>query len=149
MDTQKQIGLWVDHRRAVMVYLNGKESHVKEIYSNVEKHTRPSGGSRTKTPYGPQDIVAEDNRERRFQNHLREYFDEIIADLSATINLHSIYIFGPGQAKLELQKRIKSKGLENYIIEIETADKMTDPQISAKVRDFFKKSSNSKSQKNK
>jgi hypothetical protein len=45
----------------------------------------------------------------------------------------SIQIFGPGEAKGELEKRLDSEGLKKFIVGIETVDKMTDRQIAAKV----------------
>ena len=52
----------------------------------------------------------------------------------------SILIFGPGEAKGELRKAIEeSKDMERRIVGVESADKMTQPQINAKVRDYFMK----------
>jgi hypothetical protein len=46
-------------------------------------------------------------------------------------------IFGPGEAKGELKKRLESKGLGGRIVGVETTDKMTERQIAAKVRAYF------------
>jgi hypothetical protein len=51
----------------------------------------------------------------------------------------SILIFGPGEEKGELQKRLASKGLSGRIVGIETVDKMTDRQIAARVRQHSRK----------
>jgi hypothetical protein len=51
----------------------------------------------------------------------------------------SILIFGPGEAKGELEKRLASKGLSGRVVGVETVDKMTDRQIAAKVRQRFPK----------
>jgi hypothetical protein len=49
-----------------------------------------------------------------------------------------ILIFGSGEAKVELKKEIaKSKEVAGKIKQIESADKMTQRQIAAKVRSFF------------
>jgi len=50
----------------------------------------------------------------------------------------SILIFGPGEAKGELEKRLAAQGLGKRIVGIETTDKMTDGQIAAKVREHFR-----------
>ncbi len=50
---------------------------------------------------------------------------------------NSIRIFGPGEAKGELVKRLKNKNLRKRIVSIETTDNLTDPQIAAKVRQYF------------
>jgi hypothetical protein len=51
--------------------------------------------------------------------------------------VESILLFGPGEAKREFEKRLVSKGLADKVIGVETSDKMTEPQIIAKVRKFY------------
>ena len=47
-------------------------------------------------------------------------------------------IFGPGEAKLELEKELnESKELRAKVVSVEAADKMTERQIAAKVRRYF------------
>jgi hypothetical protein len=60
--------------------------------------------------------------------------DEIIARIH---NADVIQISGPGEAKGELEKRIVHDGLKGQILAVESMDKMTDRQISAKVRQRF------------
>ncbi len=79
-------------------------------------------------------MTSEDQRDRKFGNDLNKFYDEIIANIR---DADSIEIFGPGEAKGELEKRIEQEGLKAHILAIETMDKMTDRQISAKVREHF------------
>jgi len=51
------------------------------------------------------------------------------------------WYFGPGEAKGELEKRLKKNALGKRIVGVETIDKMTDRQIAAKVRQYFQKNS--------
>jgi hypothetical protein len=46
-------------------------------------------------------------------------------------------IFGPGEAKGELKKRLKREKLSGRIVGLETVDEMTDDQIAVKVRQYF------------
>jgi hypothetical protein len=48
-------------------------------------------------------------------------------------------LFGPGEAKGELEKHLAAKGLGGRVVGFETVDKMTDRQIAAKVRQHFQK----------
>jgi hypothetical protein len=48
---------------------------------------------------------------------------------------------GPGEAKGELKKRIEINNLNGRIVDVETVDKMTDPQIVAKAREHSLKQS--------
>ena len=125
---KKQIGLWIDHRKAVIVIVTEEGEELKKITSNMEKHVRFTGGTAS------EDGSTEDVRDRQFGNHLNNYYDEVIAMIRGA---DSIQIFGPGEAKGELEKRLEREGLKAHIFAIETVDKMTDRQISAKVRDHL------------
>lgn len=122
-----EIGLWIDHRRAVVVIVNDKVEEVKVITSNMEKHVRFASGN-------SEDGSSEDVRDRQFGNHLNSYYDSVIA---AIRDGDSILIFGPGEAKGELQKHLEKNELGERIVCVETADKMTDRQIAAKVRAHY------------
>ncbi|MBN2439060.1 MAG: hypothetical protein JXL20_10740 [Deltaproteobacteria bacterium] len=104
------------------------------IISKVDKQPGRSGGIRSKTPYESQQVRADDSRQRKFTGHLNIYYDAVIACIR---DAESILIFGPGEAKGELQKRLKRYKLAGRIVAIETIDKMTDRQIAAKVRRYF------------
>ena len=131
---KKEIGLWVDHREATIVILLDGEEEIKHIISNSGKHIRYSGSSHSKTPQGLKEVTSEDQRDRKFGNNLNKFYDEIISNIR---DADSIQIFGPGEAKGELEKRIAHEGLKSHILAVETMDKMTDRQISAKVREHF------------
>jgi hypothetical protein len=125
---KKQIGLWIDHRKAVIVIVTEAGEELKKITSNMEKHVRFTGGTAS------EDGSTEDVRDRQFGNRLNSYYDEVIAVMRGA---DSIQIFGPGEAKGELEKRLEREGLKAHIFAIETVDKMTDRQISAKVREHL------------
>lgn len=123
----KKVGLWIDHRKAVVATITDTGEEIKTIDSNMEKRVRFSGGA---TEGGNE----EDVRDRKFGNHLEDYYDRVIAAIHDAAELE---IFGPGEAKGELQKRLKEKGYRGNILAVETTDKMTDNQIAAKVRQRF------------
>jgi hypothetical protein len=123
---KKNIGLWIDHRKAVIVIITEEGEELKKIASNMEKHVRFTSGN------GAEDGSSEDVRDRQFGNHLNSYYDEVIAVIH---DADSIQIFGPGEAKGELKKRLEHDGRKARVLIVETVDKMTDRQISAKVRD--------------
>ena len=125
---KKQVGLWIDHRKAVVVFVTDEGEEIKKIVSDMEKHVRFTGGT------GSEEGSSEDVRDRQFGNHLNAYYDRVIAVIR---DADSIQIFGPGEAKGELEKRLEHEGLKAHILAIETVDKMTDHQISEKVRERF------------
>jgi len=123
----KRVGLWIDHRKAVIVTVTDTGEEIKTLDSNMEKHVRFSGGA---TEGGNE----EDVRDRKFGNHLDDYYDRVITLIK---DAESTEIFGPGEAKGELEKRLKEKGYRGQIRADEAVDKMTDNQIAAKVRGRF------------
>ena len=130
---KKEVGLWIDHREAVLVILSEGEDEIKHIASHMEKHTRFSGASQAPTPDG-HDNSTEDKRDRRFDDHLDKYYDAVIALLH---DADSILIMGPGEAKGEFQKRLAAQHGSKPIAATETTDKLTDGQIAAAVRQHF------------
>ncbi|HEX7587239.1 MAG TPA: hypothetical protein VF478_02895 [Anaerolineae bacterium] len=122
----RQVGLWIDHRESILVIVTSEGEETKRIASNMEKHVRFSGGA--------QEASEEDMRDNKFAGHLSKYYDEVITNIG---DADSILIFGPGEAKGELEKRLEHKGLSGHIVGVETVDKMTDHQIAARVREHY------------
>jgi hypothetical protein len=129
-----EVGLWIDHRKAIIVAVTDKGEEIRLIISKVEKHLSRSGDSPLKGPHESQQVPADDSRQRRLTGHLNIYYDAVIASIR---DAESILIFGPGEAKGALQKRLKKANLGERIVGMETVDKMTDHQIAAKVRQYF------------
>ena len=129
-----KVGLWIDHRKALVVTVTDKGQVNKLIISTIEKQGRRSLDSRHTGPYEPQRVPADYSRQRAFSGHINIYYDAVIASIR---NAESILIFGPGEAKGELKKRLKRIDLGGRIVGVETVDKMTDRQIAAKVREHF------------
>jgi stalled ribosome rescue protein Dom34 len=125
---RKQAGLWIDHRKAVIVLISEAGEQTTEISSGMEKHVRFTGGPAS------DDGDTEDVRDRQYDMHLNKFYDQVIAHLRQA---DSILIFGPGEAKNELQKRLERKGLKERLLPLESADKLTDKQIAARVRERF------------
>jgi hypothetical protein len=131
-----KVGLWIDHRKAIIVAVTDKGEEARLIISKAEKQLRRSGDSPLKGPYEKLQVPADDSRQKTFTGHLNIYYDAVIA---AMRDAESILIFGPGEAKGELRKRLEKNNLGGRIVAIETVDKMTDRQIAAKVRQHFPK----------
>ncbi len=122
-------GLWLDHRRAVIVIVTDHGEEMHEIPSNIDK---PAGGE---NGAGVGERLTQDMRDRKYRTRLNRYYNSIITILR---DKEAILIFGPGEAKEELVKRLEIKGLKRHIQGVETVDKMTDRQIAARVREHFK-----------
>jgi hypothetical protein len=121
-----KVGIWIDHKRAVIVSASAGGVTTKTLESDVEGHPRYSG---------QQDGGGEKKYEERHGQHLDQYYDDVISELGQP---EALLIFGPGEAKLELKERLsRSKAPSERTVDIKTTDKLTDPQIVAKVREHF------------
>ena len=127
-------GLWIDHRKAVVVVVTEAGEEINQILSKAEKQLRRTGSTPLQGNFESQQVPADDSRQRTFTGQLNNYYDEVIAYIR---DAESILIFGPGVAKDELKERIEGNDLGGRVSGIETVDKMTDPQIAAKVRQHF------------
>ena len=123
----KKVGLWLNRNKAVIVSIANNIEARRIITSDMEHYVLYS-------KVVPGDGAPENVRDRRFWNHLNEYYDQIIAHIR---DATEIQIFGPEVAKYELQKRMEEAGLAERIISMEDADRMTDLQIATKVQKRF------------
>ena len=123
----KKVGLWLDRNKAVIVSIKDNVEGRSIITSDMEHYVLYS-------KIVPGDGSPEDLRDRRFWNHLDEYYDKIIAEIR---DASEIQIFGPETAKHELEQRLENQGLVGLVVSMEDASKMTDLQIATKVLQRF------------
>lgn len=128
---KKVAGLWIDHRKAVIVVVTDQGEETKLITSKAEKQLRRTGDTPLEGSFEALQVPASDSRQKALTGHLNIYYDAVIASIR---DAESVLIFGPGEAKGELKERLEKNNMGKRIIGIETVDKMTDHQIEAKVR---------------
>src|SRR5438105_10083669 len=85
-----KVGLWIDHRKAIVVTVTDKGEEMGLIVSTVQKQLRRSGDSPLKGPYEQQQVPADDSRQRTLTGHLNIYYDAVIACIG---DAESILIF--------------------------------------------------------
>src|ERR1700719_2750537 len=129
-----QVGMWIDHREANIVFLSPAGERTRQIKSNVEKQLRRSGDSPSNERYETQMVPASDRRERGYMGHLSNYYEEVV---SVVRGAESVFIFGPGEAKGELRKHFHKHNLCERIVGFETTEKMTKRQVAQKGRNFY------------
>jgi stalled ribosome rescue protein Dom34 len=129
----KKVGIWIDRRRAVVVVIEDGEESQRVIDADVERHAKPSGGWRTSTPWGPQAPVSEHGREEHYRHQVARFYKEVI---KAVGKPDQLLVMGPAQAKREFADMVeKAPELRGVALKVENADRMTDPQVAARVRD--------------
>jgi hypothetical protein len=130
-----KVGIWIDHKKAVIVSVSADRVTAKTLESEVGPHARYSGRAGYPTPDGPQD----GGGEKKIRGTLRPASRPVLRRGHQSAGQPDAFlIFGPGEAKLQLKKRLsRSKALSERIVGIETTDKLTDPQIVAKVKEHY------------
>ena len=131
---KKEVALWIDHRKAVVVTFEDRTEKIQEITSDIESHLQSSNNPDSGDQNSSHQSATEDVRDRHYGDHLESYYDRVISFIQTA---ESIWIFGPGEAKVELENRLKVKNLGARIVGIATVDKMTYAQISSKARGYF------------
>ena len=126
-------GVWLDKREAIVIVLTETGEEVTHIQSTVEKQLRRSGEP-ADGAFEAQLVPADDSRERAYTGHLAIYYDKIVSSLCEA---SSILLFGPGEAKGELKEHFAKHPHDTRKIALETAERMTEPQLVALVRHHF------------
>jgi hypothetical protein len=118
------VAVWIDHEKAVLAFARGEQVETKTLRSGIEPHPHWAG-----SPEGG----GEKKYEARRAHHLDHFYDLVLDQLH---DAGALYLFGPGEAKLELQQRLKRvKRLAQLPVSLETSDRLTDAQIAAKARE--------------
>ena len=123
---KKVIGVWLDRQEAVIVLVTDKGRDTRRIRSHLEKDSEFSDKALR--------VTANDAHNRRFVNHLNQYYDNVIASIREA---GFILIFGLGDAPAELSTRMEAADLGGRIMLIETVGKMTDSQIGDRAQQRF------------
>lgn len=137
----KLAGLWIDHSKAVIVVIKNEVEIKKEILSHLEEHGRLPTASDLDLSASTGRVYSEAKLTRQYLALFDHYYDEVISEIS---DADSIWIFGPGEAKAELENRLKQKGFGARIVGIETVEKMNDRKIAAIVREHFLRKRNAR-----
>ena len=128
----KKVGIWIDHRKAVVVTIDeGLESR-QVLESDFERHAGPEGSRRASTPYSPQVTSMERQIEQRRRLHATRFYKQVIRTIGKADRL---LVLGPADAKLEFAAQVeKSVGLKSARLTVRAADRMSDAQVAARVR---------------
>lgn len=132
---KKQVGIWMDGTKAIIITLNNGAEEMKFIESHIENRVHHDNEGDKGSFFGSRHIDHEKKFDERRKHQLQKYLDEI---LEYVADANSIYIFGPAQTKTELEKALfNKKTFAGSMIKVESADHMTLNQIIAKVKDYY------------
>ena len=129
-------GIWIDKNKALIVFIENGKVVLNTINSNIE-HFHVHGGSGTRFKGGPQDVVQDSKYLRREKQQLKLFFQKIASKIG---NTEALVIFGPSDTNEKLSEELHAnyKSLSAKIRGVKKVDSMTNNQIKALVKDFYK-----------
>ena len=131
----KRVGVWLDKQEAKGVILNNGKERLFNIPSELD-FFNPKGGARSKTKWGPQDVVQDSKYLEREKHQLKNYFGKIAEEIS---DAEQIAIFGPAEAPEKFVEELKKNHprLAAKVTSTKTVDSMTQNQFKALVKQSF------------
>ena len=117
-------GVWLDNHKAIIITNTPEnENGDYRIQDKVKSSENYGGGS-------------EHSMNNAKQSDILKYFKSVSSRL---VIYEEILIFGPGKSQEQFQKHLQGDAqFKNKRITIDSAEQLTDPQMIAKVREFFK-----------
>jgi hypothetical protein len=124
MTTAKMAGIWMDHASAHLIECNDGAAATKTILSAFTHQQKEHS------------LGKSENLMHNKEQHVEADFYKQIGELIK--NYDEVLLFGPTKAKLELLNILKEDHRFSQIkIETKQADKMTENQQHAFVKDYF------------
>ena len=124
-NNQKQYaGVWIDNQDAMIISNSPENKNGEYAIQNKIKAKEMRGGG------------SEHSMNNAKQSDAVKYFKSLS---NLLLNYDEILVFGPGQSQEQFQNHLKQDvQFKSKQITIDSAEQLTDPQMIAKVRDFFK-----------
>jgi stalled ribosome rescue protein Dom34 len=124
MKTEKTLGIWLDHASAELIDLN-LDTKMETIVSEFTFETKEEILSRS---------------ERSMHNKRQQMQESYYKEIGQTIlKYDKVVLFGPTNAKTELHNYLKEDlHFKDIQIDVEAADKMTNNEKDAFVKNHFK-----------
>lgn len=123
---KKYTGIWMDHSVAHLMDMKNEEIITKSIQSEFTHQEKENS------------LNKNENLMHNKEQHQQSKFYKNISD--AVKDSNEILLFGPTTAKSELWNLLKSdQHFKNIKIEVKSADKMTENQQHAFVKEHFNK----------
>ena len=124
MKKVKSLGIWMDHANAHLMEFTTDPIETKKIHSKFTHHEKEQSLSK-----------GESLMHNKEQHQQADYYQKLS---EAILNYEEVLLFGPTDAKVELLNILKTnQHFKNIKIEVKQADKMTENQEHAFVKEYF------------
>ena len=126
MKARKNLGIWMDHSVAHLMEF----SHATISCDKIAQHNFSHGEAHDSS-----------KGEHQIQNKKKQHLEAYYKDLGKVIkNYDDVLLFGPTEAKTELLHHLRADhNFSKIKIEVKQADKMTENQQHAFVKEYFTK----------
>jgi stalled ribosome rescue protein Dom34 len=132
----QKLGIWIDQSRASLISVSEQGTSLRTIQSHIESRERIPGEGKDYGKIGHQYIDYEKKKINRKTLQKNEFLKDILNEIK---EVEELVVFGPAEMKTELRKAIeKDRFLSPRLKAVENAGKMTDNQLKAWVKDYFK-----------
>ena len=143
MEHYKQVGVWIDHSKAHLIgFKSGQARLLETVDSPYEAMKRVDGEGKDGTRFSPNPDYSSNNEYKKHhivQNEINEYLRMMEEKL---VNFEDILLFGPGTMKERMKNRLREKkAFDGKWLSVEPSDKLTENQLLAFVREFYKRES--------
>ena len=123
MKTNNNLGIWMDHSTANLIALDSNKNK-PSIASKFTSETKEEALNRS-------EILMHNKRQQMHEKYYKKISSEIL-------KYNNVLLFGPTNAKVELHNYLnKDLHFKDIKIDIESADKMTDNEKDAFVKNHF------------
>ena len=117
----KTVGLWIDVEKALIVSATERAIDIERVNSHIDS---------CRWQMDVWDLPAA-IRKRLSDDQLGRSYETVSGHV---LDARSILIFGPGDAKSELRRRLGTDDFTGTIVGFESADRMSESQIFTKVK---------------
>lgn len=123
METTKKLGIWIDHSSANLIDFNGSISH-STIETDFTHESKVDAMQRSEN-------LMHNKRQQMHEAYYKKIADQIL-------KYDHVLLFGPTNAKSELFNYLsKDLHFKDIKIDVESADKMSDNEKNAYVKQHF------------
>lgn len=137
---QQHLGIWIDSKNAVIIRTTESGEKIKKIASGIDTRLREEGETSKLSKMGGQYLEPEKSKLSKKTEQQNLFFRSIMEEIN---NADSFVLFGPSSMKYNLGKEIqKNSKLSGKMDGVETADSMTENQMVAWIKDFYKVTAN-------
>ncbi|MFK5959544.1 MAG: hypothetical protein QM495_11835 [Lutibacter sp.] len=134
---KQNIGIWIDTKQAVIIKLSNNKHAIRIIKSDIETRERVPGESKKFGRFGGQYMTFEKNKLNKRNEQTNKFIKSLLKEVQ---HCESVVLFGPSKMKNIFEKELsKNLQLTNKLVGVFNSKLLTENQMVAWVKDFYKK----------